>query len=52
MKKNSLKLLALLLALVLALGALAGCGDTSAPADEASASAPLEETPSAPETPD
>lgn len=52
MKKNSLKLLALLLALVLALGALAGCGDTSAPADEASASAPVEETPAAPETPD
>ena len=50
MKKNSMKFLALILALVMALGMLAGCGSTteaeevaSAPAEEAPAEAPAEE---------
>lgn len=58
MKKNSMKLLALLLALVLALGMLAGCGgsastpadESTAPADQAEAPADAE-APAAPEAP-
>lgn len=55
MKKKSLKLLALLLALVLAMGALAGCGDEAASAaapDSAPAEASAPEAPAASETPD
>lgn len=52
MKKKSLKLLALLLALVLALGALAGCGDTAVSSEAAASTSAEDEASAAPETPE